>query len=150
MIVCSPDIVQKYLNKISGPLLGGIDLHVEVTPVSFEEISSERAGEKSFAIRERVVLARNVQGERFKEKEGVYCNAQMSTRQLREVCKIDSAGQDLLRSAIDKLNLFGRAYDRILRVSRTIADMEGSATIETHHLAEGIQYRSLDKEGWMG
>ena len=148
--VCSPGVVQKYLNKISGPLLDRIDLHVEVTPVTFDEMSSERPAEKSGDIRTRVVSARTVQNKRFAQNEGVYCNAQMSTRQLREVCRIDKAGQELLRNAIDKLNLSGRAYDRILKVGRTIADLEGSNQIETHHIAEAIQYRSLDREGWMG
>lgn len=147
--VCSPGVVQKYLNKISGPLLDRIDLHVEVTPVSFDEMNSKRPEEKSTCIRERVVKAREVQNERFKDTEGIYCNAQMSTRQLRQVCEIDKPGQELLRNAIDKLNLSGRAYDRILKVARTIADLEASPKIETHHLAEAIQYRSLDREGWM-
>lgn len=148
--VCSPGVVQKYLNKISGPLLDRIDLHVEVTPVTFDEMSSKRPEEKSSCIRERVVKARTIQNDRFKDTEGIYCNAQMSTRQLREVCEIDKAGQELLRNAIDKLNLSGRAYDRILKVARTIADLEASPEIESQHLAEAIQYRSLDREGWMG
>lgn len=148
--VCSPGIVQKYLNKISGPLLDRIDLHVEVTPVSFEEMSSERKEEKSTEIRSRVVQARAIQTERFMETEGVYCNAQMQSKQLRKVCQIQKEGQELLRHAIDKLNLSARAYDRILKVARTIADLEGEEQIETAHLAEAIQYRSLDREGWMG
>ncbi|MGB0177407.1 MAG: ATP-binding protein [Owenweeksia sp.] len=143
-------MVQKYLNKISGPLLDRIDLHVEVTPVSFDEMSSERTSEKSHNIRSRVVKARSLQNERFSGKNGIYCNAQMGTRDLREVCRIGTEAQDLLRNAIDKLNLSGRAYDRILKVGRTIADLEESQNIETHHLAEAIQYRSLDREGWMG
>lgn len=148
--VCSPGIVQKYLNKISGPLLDRIDLHVEVTPVSFDEMSSERVEEKSKDIRKRVVQSREVQTERFKNVAGMYCNAQMHSKQLREVCRVDQAGQDLLRNAIDRLNLSGRAYDRILKVARTIADLESSQNIEPAHLAEAIQYRSLDREGWMG
>lgn len=148
--VCSPGVVQKYLNKISGPLLDRIDLHVEVTPVSFDEMSSERQEEKSAAIRKRVVKARETQTERFEETEGIYCNAQMQTRHLREVCRVGKESQDLLRHAIDKLNLSGRAYDRILKVARTIADLEDSENIETGHIAEAIQYRSLDREGWMG
>ncbi|MDZ7848608.1 MAG: YifB family Mg chelatase-like AAA ATPase [Owenweeksia sp.] len=148
--VCSPGVVQKYLNKISGPLLDRIDLHVEVTPVSFDEMASKQPEERSGNIRHRVVQARNIQNERFREKEGVYNNAQMSTRQLREVCEVDKTGQELLRNAIDKLNLSGRAYDRILKVARTIADLEESENIESAHLAEAIQYRSLDREGWMG
>lgn len=148
--VCSPGVVQKYLNKISGPLLDRIDLHVEVTPVSFDEMSSERQEEKSAAIRKRVVKARETQTDRFEETEGIYCNAQMQTRHLREVCRVGKESQDLLRHAIDKLNLSGRAYDRILKVARTIADLEDSENIETGHIAEAIQYRSLDREGWMG
>ena len=148
--MCPPGLVQKYLNKISGPLLDRIDLHVEVTPVSFDEMSSERNSEKSLSIRNRVVEAREIQIQRFKDFPGVYSNAQMSTKQLRQVCRIKKEGQDLLRHAIDKLNLSGRAYDRILRVSRTIADLASSENIETMHLAEAIQYRSLDREGWGG
>lgn len=148
--VCSPGIVQKYLNKISGPLLDRIDLHVEVTPVGFDEMSSERKEERSVDIRERVVLAREIQNERFKNANAVHNNAQMQTRHLRELCKIDKAGQGLLRHAIDKLNLSARAYDRILKVARTIADLEQCGDINTGHLAEAIQYRSLDREGWMG
>jgi len=130
--------------------LDRIDLHVEVTPVSFDEMSSERAAEKSGDIRQRVVRAREIQNERFSGTTDIYCNAQMQSKQLRTVCKIGKEGQELLRHAIDKLNLSGRAYDRILKVSRTIADLEGSADIKTLHLAEAIQYRSLDREGWMG
>ena len=148
--MCPPGLVQKYLNKISGPLLDRIDLHVEVTPVSFDEMSSERNSEKSLSIRNRVVEAREIQIQRFKDFPGVYSNAQMSTKQLRQVCRIKKEGQDLLRHAIDKLNLSGRAYDRILRVSRTIADLASSENIETMHLAEAIQYRRLDREGWGG
>jgi magnesium chelatase family protein len=130
--------------------LDRIDLHVEVTPVSFEEMSSERKEEKSSDIRSRVVQARLVQTERFRDTEGVYCNAQMESKQLRKVCQIQAEGQELLRHAIDKLNLSARAYDRILKVARTIADLEGEEQIESAHLAEAIQYRSLDREGWMG
>ncbi len=147
--VCSPGLVQKYLNKISGPLLDRIDLHVEVTPVSFDEMSARREEEKSQSIRERVVKAREIQNNRFKNIEGLYSNAQMQPRQLREVCQIDKAGQELLKTAIDKLNLSGRAYDRILKVGRTIADLEGADSIEASHIAEAVQYRSLDREGWM-
>lgn len=148
--VCSPGLVQKYLNKISGPLLDRIDLHVEVTPVSFDEMSAKREEEKSIQIRERVVQARKIQNERFEKTEGIYNNAQMQPKQLRQVCEIDKAGNELLRNAIDKLNLSGRAYDRILKVARTIADLEGSNNILSQHIAEAVQYRSLDREGWMG
>lgn len=148
--VCSPGLVQKYLNKISGPLLDRIDLHVEVTPVSFDEMSAKREEEKSIQIRERVVQAREIQNTRFEKTEGIYNNAQMQPKQLRQVCEIDKAGNELLRNAIDKLNLSGRAYDRILKVARTIADLEGSNNILSQHIAEAVQYRSLDREGWMG
>lgn len=147
--VCSPGIVQKYLNKISGPLLDRIDLHVEVTPVSFDEIASKAKTEKSASIRERVIKAREVQNQRFKNSEGIYSNAQMHSKQLREVCDLKEEGRELLKRAIEKLNLSGRAYDRILKVSRTIADLEQSENIESHHVAEAVQYRSLDREGWM-
>lgn len=148
--VCAPGMVQKYLNKISGPLLDRIDIHVEVTPVPFSELSSTRSAEKSETVRERVVKAREVQSKRYEKNKGVYCNAQMSSKQLKEVCKIDEAGQTLLKNAMEKLGLSARAYDRILKVSRTIADLENSADIQPNHLAEAIQYRSLDREGWAG
>jgi magnesium chelatase family protein len=148
--VCSPGVVQKYLNKISGPLLDRIDIHVEVTPVPFKELSNARLGEKSELIRERVVAARHVQEARYANNDGVYCNAQMSSKQLRQICKIDDAGQLMLKTAMEKLGLSARAYDRILKVSRTIADLEKSADILPEHLAEAIQYRSLDRENWAG
>ena len=146
--VCAPGIVQKYLNKISGPLLDRIDIHVEVVPVAFKELTEARTSEKSDAVRERVVQARQIQEERYEEKRGIYCNAQMSSRQLREICKIDEAGHILLKNAMEKLSLSARAYDRILKVSRTIADLDGSPGIRTDHLAEAIHYRSLDRESW--
>lgn len=145
---CSPVMVQRYLNKVSGPLLDRIDLHVEVTPVPFNELTSQHTSEQSENIRERVLKARDIQTERFAEYSGVYSNAQMSSKQLKEICQIDTVGQTLLKTAMDKLNLSARAYDRILKVSRTIADIEGSDTIKPEHLAEAIQYRSLDREGW--
>ena len=148
--VCGPGIVQKYLNKISGPLLDRIDIHVEVVPVPFRELSSTRVMEKSESIRERVVKARQVQEERFNEAKGVYCNAQMSSKQLRSICKVTDAGQALLKTAMEKLSLSARAYDRILKVARTIADLEGIADIQNEHLAEAIQFRSLDRETWGG
>jgi magnesium chelatase family protein len=147
---CSSVVVQRYLNKISGPLLDRIDLHVEVTPVSFNELSSERVSESSDAIRQRVIRAREIQTERFKENEGVYANAQMGSKLLKEICVINATGQNLLKTAMDRLNLSARAYDRILKVSRTIADLSDSAEIRPEHLAEAIQYRSLDREGWAG
>lgn len=147
---CGPGIVQKYLNKISGPLLDRIDLHVEVTPVAFSELSSTQEFEKSEKIRERVIKAREIQTERYKNSEGVYANAQMSSKQLKEICTISKAGETLLKAAMEKLNLSARAYDRILKVSRTIADLDMSENIQPQHLAEAIQYRSLDREGWAG
>ncbi len=147
---CPPGAVQKYLNKISGPLLDRIDLHVEVTPVPFSELSRVEDGETSAIIRDRVIIARDIQAERYKGVDGVYANAQISSKQLKEICVITQAGQTLLKAAMDKLNLSARAYDRILKVSRTIADLAESADIKIEHLAEAIQYRSLDREGWAG
>ncbi|MEE6187824.1 YifB family Mg chelatase-like AAA ATPase [Niabella digestorum] len=147
---CPPGAVQKYLNKISGPLLDRIDLHVEVTPVPFSELSTFRKDESSAMIRERVINARAVQSERYKAFPGIYANAQMTSKMLREICAIDNVGQMLLKSAMEKLNLSARAYDRILKVSRTIADLEGSEKIKPEHLAEAIQFRSLDRENWAG
>lgn len=148
--VCAPGVVQKYLNKISGPLLDRIDLHVEVTPVSFNELSKQKTSEKSESVRARVVKAREIQSERFKENSGVYCNAQISAKQLPVYCRIPEQGNQLLKNAMEKLGLSARAYDRILKVSRTIADLDNSEEIRTEHLAEAIQYRSLDREGWAG
>jgi len=148
--VCSPGVVQKYLNKISGPLLDRIDLHIEVVPVPFEKLSEMRSAESSDIIRERVVAARRVQASRFDGLDTVFCNAQMASKVLRQYCKIDSKGTQLLKIAMEKLGLSARAYDRILKVSRTIADLEGSVNIENNHLAEAIQYRSLDRESWVG
>jgi len=147
---CPPGAVQKYLNKISGPLLDRIDLHVEVTPVAFNELSSTKSSDNSTLIRERVIKAREMQAERYKNNPGIYCNAQMSSKMLKEICVIDMVGQNLLKAAMEKLNLSARAYDRILKVSRTIADLNGSEKIKPEHLAEAIQYRSLDREGWGG
>ena len=145
---CPPGAVQKYLNKISGPLLDRIDLHVEVTPVPFTELSSAKNSDNSTVIRERVIKAREMQAERYKNNPGIYCNAQISSKMLKEICVIDKVGQNLLKAAMEKLNLSARAYDRILKVSRTIADLDGSEKIKPEHLAEAIQYRSLDREGW--
>ena len=147
---CPPGAVQKYLNKISGPLLDRIDLHVEVTPVPFNELSSIRNTEGSATIRERVIAARDRQAKRYALHPGVYANAQMSSKMLKEICVIDQAGQTLLKAAMNKLNLSARAYDRILKVSRTIADLADSEQIAPAHLAEAIQYRSLDRQGWAG
>jgi magnesium chelatase family protein len=147
---CPPGAVQKYLNKISGPLLDRIDLHVEVTPVAFNQLSSVQPQENSSAIRDRVIHARELQSGRFKEFPGIYSNAQMNSRLLKEICVINQAGHNLLKTAMQRLNLSARAYDRILKVSRTIADLSSSADIKAEHLAEAIQYRSLDREAWAG
>lgn len=147
---CGPGVVQRYLNKISGPLLDRIDLHVEVTPVDFNELHSERKSERSECIRSRVIKAREIQEKRFKANPGIYSNSQMSTKMLKEVCIIPAAGTNLLKTAMEKLSLSARAYDRILKVSRTIADLDDSNDIQPQHLAEAIQYRSLDREGWAG
>jgi magnesium chelatase family protein len=148
--VCPPGTVQKYLNRISGPLLDRIDLHVEVTPVSFSELTKTQKSERSESVRERVIAARNLQLDRFSNEEGVFSNAQMGAQLLQKISTIDEAGKSLLNVAMKKLGLSARAYDRILKVARTIADLESSVKIETHHLAEAIQYRSLDREGWAG
>ncbi len=148
--VCAPGIVQKYLNRISGPLLDRIDLHVEVTPVGFDELAYHQPSEKSADIRERVVKARRVQEERFKTKKGIHANAQMENTDLRSFCVIDSAGNAILKTAMERLGLSARAYDRILKVARTIADLDASEQILTHHLAEAINFRSLDRDNWAG
>jgi len=149
--VCGPGIVKKYLSKISGPLLDRIDLHVEVTPVSYEELSKyQSSGESSECISERVVKAKEWQLKRFEELPEVHSNAQMSSRMAREVCSIDSTGRSLLKTAMEKLQLSARAYDRILKVARTCADLGNSENITIEHLSEAIQYRSLDREGWSG
>lgn len=142
--------MQRYLAKISGPLLDRIDLHIEVPKLGFDDLTSRKDGEPSDRIRERVIAARQRQAHRFLGMKGVYNNAQMNTRSVRKVCKIDDAGSALLKKAITLLGLSARAYDRILKVSRTIADLEGSDGIRPHHLAEAIQYRNLDREGWLG
>jgi magnesium chelatase family protein len=148
--VCGAGVVQRYLSKISGPLLDRIDLHVEVVPVSFDEMTAERRVETSDQIRERVVKARDVQSARFKEQEYVYCNAMMPSNMVKKICEINDAGKALLKTAMERLGLSARAYDRILKVSRTIADLAASEEIKVEHLAEAIQYRSLDREGWAG
>jgi magnesium chelatase family protein len=148
--VCGPGVVQKYLNKISGPLLDRIDLHVEVTPLPTKELSSEKQYEKSEVIRERVIVARKIQEDRFAANEHIHCNAQMGSKEIREICKINQVGVNLLNKAMDRLKLSARAYDRILKVSRTIADLAASEDIKVEHLAEAIQFRSLDRENWAG
>jgi magnesium chelatase family protein len=146
--VCGPGVVQKYLNRISGPLLDRIDLHVEVTPVSFEELSSDVPNEGSKEIRLRVEKARKIQKKRFKNHEGVHCNAQMSKSEFEANCQLDRESAELLKMAMNKLGLSARAYDRIIKVSRTIADLDSSTGIQSKHLAEAIQYRSLDRGNW--
>ena len=145
---CPPGTVQKYLNKISGPLLDRIDLHVEVTPVAFNELSSVQQYEKSVSIRERVIKARLIQAKRYAGHDNIYCNAQMSSRMIKELCALDAVSINLLKTAMQRLNLSARAYDRIIKVSRTIADLQSSESIKAEHIAEAIQYRSLDREGW--
>jgi magnesium chelatase family protein len=148
--VCGPGIVQRYLSKVSGPLLDRIDLHVEVVPVSFDEMTANRKVETSDQIRERVVGAREIQSKRFSEHPSIFCNAMMSSNMVKEICEINDAGRSLLKTAMERLGLSARAYDRILKVSRTIADLANSSEIKTEHLAEAIQYRSLDRDGWAG
>ncbi|HEY8400182.1 MAG TPA: ATP-binding protein, partial [Cytophagaceae bacterium] len=146
--VCGPGVVQRYLNKVSGPLLDRIDLHVEVTPVSFDEMTANRKTETSAQIRERVIKAREIQSQRFKGTNTIFSNAMMPPQMVKEICVINDAGKNLLKTAMEKLGLSARAYDRILKVSRTIADLAGSESIKIEHLAEAIQYRSLDRDGW--
>lgn len=148
--VCGPGVVQRHLGKISGPLLDRIDLHVEVVPVSFDEKTAKRKVESSAEIRTRVVRAREIQSERFKDNPEVYSNAMMPSNMVKDICVISEAGRTLLKTAMERLGLSARAYDRILKVSRTIADLENTDEIKIEHLAEAIQYRSLDKEGWAG
>ena len=145
---CQEGSVQRYLNKISGPLMDRIDLHVEVIPVPFKELSEKRRGEKSNIIRERVIEAREIQKERFKEKKGIYCNAQMSSNLVNIHCRLNQGCLEILKIAMEKLGLSARAYDRILKVSRTIADLEKSQNIEIKHLSEAINFRSLDRDNW--
>lgn len=146
----SPHEMQRYMSKISGPLLDRIDIHIEVTPVPFDKLSDNRKAESSVEIRERVIKAREVQTQRFDHLPGVHYNAQMGTRQIREYCALDDSSLQLLKTAMERLNLSARAYDRILKVSRTIADLEGAENIGPQHVSEAIQYRSLDREGWLG
>ena len=148
-VTSSASEMQRYLSKISGPLLDRIDIHIEVTPVPFEKLSEERRGESSIRIRERVTRARELQTERFKDIEHIHYNAQMGPRQIREYCMLNDSSKQLLKTAMERLNLSARAYDRILKVSRSIADLENSESIQENHISEAIQYRSLDREGWL-
>jgi len=144
----SPREIQNYLGRISGPLLDRIDLHIEVPQVKFREIAGEQNGESSAAIRDRVVNARKRQQSRFKEKPKITCNARMGTRELKQFCALDEATKELLKFAMADLNLSARAYDRVLKVARTIADLAGSENIASEHISEAIQYRSLDRQLW--
>ncbi|AWA30458.1 magnesium chelatase [Flavobacterium magnum] len=146
----SQNEMQRYLGKISGPLLDRIDIHIEVTPVPFEKLSDDRKSESSAEIRQRVIKAREIQTKRFSGTEKVHYNAQMSTKLIREYCKLDEASLQLLKTAMERLNLSARAYDRILKVSRTIADLDNQELVGPSHIAEAIQYRSLDRDGWLG
>lgn len=148
--VCGPGVVQRYLSKISGPLLDRIDLHVEVVPVSFDQMTAQRPSESSADIRARVVKAREIQSARFNQQPSIFCNAMMPSQMVKEICVINEAGVKLLKTAMERLGLSARAYDRILKVSRTIADLAASEEIKIEHLAEAIQYRSLDRDGWAG
>ena len=148
--VCNPGQVHRYLNRISGPLLDRIDIQIEIVPVPFEKMAEQKPGESSAVIRERVIKARKIQEERFANHPGIYCNAQMESKLLQQYAVPDTQGLQLLRNAMSRLNLSARAYDRILKVARTIADLEGASSIKPHHLAEAIGYRNLDRENWGG
>ena len=142
--------MQRYLSKISGPLLDRIDIHIEVTPVPFEKLTETRKAESSVEIRKRVTAAREIQTQRYKDLDSIHYNAQMSSKQVRIYCELDEASLHLLKTAMERLNLSARAYDRILKVARTIADLEASEKVVSNHIAEAIQYRSLDRDGWLG
>lgn len=149
-VTSSPAEMQRYLSKISGPLLDRIDIHIEVTPVPFDKLSDDRRGESSIEIRKRVIAARDIQTQRFLELKNIHYNAQMGVKQIREYCALDDDSKNLLKTAVERLNLSARAYDRILKVSRTIADLAGEEHIKGEHISEAIQYRSLDRDGWLG
>ena len=149
-VTSSPAEMQRYMSKISGPLLDRIDIHIEVTPVPFEKLSEDRKSESSIEIRKRVTSAREVQSERFIDYENIHYNAQMSSKLIRKYCDLDEGSKNLLKTAMERLNLSARAYDRILKVARTIADLEKSDNVTGTHISEAIQYRSLDREGWLG
>ena len=146
--VCTPGQIQRYLNKISGPLLDRIDIQIEITPVPFKDISQSAQGESSADIRQRVIKARLIQEQRFKEHHGIHCNAQMTERMIHQYAEPDEAGISLLRTAMERLNLSARAYNRILKVARTIADLDASPCLLPRHLAEAISYRNLDRGDW--
>lgn len=148
--VCHPGAVKRYLNKISGPLLDRIDIHMEIVPVPFDDLSNKPIGESSSTIRERVIKARKIQEDRYRKEESIYCNAQMNTRLLRKYAVLNNESKSLIQNAMKRLNLSARAYDRILKLARTIADLDNSEDIEIHHISEAITYRNLDREGWAG
>ena len=148
--VCHPGAVKRYLNKISGPLLDRIDIHMEIVPVPFDDLSNKPIGESSSTIRERVIKARKIQEDRYRKEESIYCNAQMNTRLLRKYAILNNESKSLIQNAMKRLNLSARAYDRILKLARTIADLDNSENIEIHHISEAITYRNLDREGWAG
>ena len=148
--LCSPGAVQKYMNRISGPLLDRIDIQIEIVPVPFEKISEQQPSEPSIAIRERVIKARAIQERRFAAYEGIYCNAQMTSPLLKKYCPLDDKCVALLKIAMQRFGLSARAYDRIIKLSRTIADLDHNEKITPQYIAEAIQYRSLDKDGWGG
>lgn len=148
--VCNPGQVHRYLNRISGPLLDRIDIQIEIVPVPFEKMAEQKTGESSASIRERVIIARKIQEERFANHPGIHCNAQMESKLLQQYATLDEQGLNLLRNAMTRLNLSARAYDRILKVARTICDLEGGVNIKPHHLAEAIGYRNLDRDSWGG
>ena len=145
---CTPGQIHKYLNKISGPLLDRIDIQIEITPLSFDELSRTQPGEHSSAIRERVIRARQIQEERYRGTPGIHCNAQMTPALMRQYATPAPQDMSMLREVINRMQLSARAYDRILRLARTIADLEGAEHILTHHLAEAVGYRNLDRESW--
>ncbi|HDG67680.1 MAG TPA: ATP-binding protein, partial [candidate division Zixibacteria bacterium] len=146
---CTLTQVKNYRAKISGPLLDRIDMHIEVPSVPLDKLAGEPTGEKSEEIRSRVIEARLIQQHRLRGIKGVYANAHMTTRLIRKFCKLTPEGEEILKKAITRLGLSARAYDRVLKLARTIADLEGSEEIQTHHIAEAVQYRSLDREYWM-
>ncbi len=148
--VCGPGVVQKYLNKISGPLLDRIDIHLEVIPVPFKKLAEMESSESSASVRARVMEARKIQEERFADQKGIFANAQMNSKLIRNFVQLDETGNDLIKNAMDKLGLSARAYDRILKVARTIADLENEENVKAHHLSEAIHYRSLDRDSWGG